>query len=97
VGEGRRTVMKKAPSTSKSANRRSSPSSTRSQHKAAIKAALESLAAVESPSPRAAALVELLRSWLKDDSGYDERTWPILKKALDEERDRVKARRLLDG
>ncbi len=89
--------MKKGPSTSKSGSRRSSPSNTRLQQKAAIKAALESLKGIESPSPKAAALVELLRSWLKDDSGYDERTWPMLKKALDEERDRVKARRLSDG
>ena len=41
--------------------------------------------------------VALLDEWLKDESGYDEETWPALKKALDEERDRVGARRLFDG
>lgn len=28
----------------------------------------------------------LLREWLADESGYDERTWPILKKAIEENR-----------
>jgi hypothetical protein len=33
-----------------------------------------------------AKLIALLDSWLKDESGYDERTWPILKKALERNR-----------
>ena len=39
-------------------------------------------------------VIELLDEWLKDESGYDEEAWPELKKALNEERDRVGARRL---
>jgi len=39
--------------------------------------------------------IELLDRWLRDDSGYDEETWPDLKAALD--RDRLSARRLFDG
>jgi hypothetical protein len=35
-------------------------------------------------SPRAKQLVAMLRGWLTDESGYDEQTWPKLKKALDE-------------
>ena len=27
-----------------------------------------------------------LRSWMEDESGYDERAWPIVKKALEENR-----------
>ena len=34
------------------------------------------------------------KSWLGNESGYDEETWPKLKKALNQERDRVGARRL---
>jgi hypothetical protein len=42
-------------------------------------------------------VTRLLKSWLADDSGYDEKTWPRLKKALDRERQRVRARELFDG
>ena len=38
--------------------------------------------------------LQLLDKWLKDESGYDEETWPWLKKAL--ERDRLSARRLFN-
>ena len=37
-------------------------------------------------------LKKLVQSWLDDESGYDEETWPWLKKALEE--DRLSARRL---
>jgi hypothetical protein len=37
----------------------------------------------------------LLDEWLADDSGYDEKTWPELKAALD--RDRLSARKFFDG
>lgn len=30
--------------------------------------------------------IRLLEEWLADESGYDEETWPELKKALDENR-----------
>lgn len=30
--------------------------------------------------------IALLHKWLADDSGYDEMAWPILQKALEEER-----------
>ncbi len=32
------------------------------------------------------AAIRLLEEWLADESGYDEETWPILKKALEEDR-----------
>ena len=47
-------------------------------------------------APKVHPAIALLEEWLKDESGYDEETWPALKKALNEERDRVGARRLFD-
>ena len=38
------------------------------------------------------AVLKLLDEWLQDESGYDEETWPELKKALD--RDRLSDRKL---
>lgn len=35
---------------------------------------------------KARKLARLLDTWLADDSGYDERTWPRLKKAIEENR-----------
>jgi len=40
------------------------------------------------------AVIALLDEWLKDESGYDEETWPELKEALD--RDRLSKRKLFD-
>ena len=37
-------------------------------------------------SQRNEALIQLVNSWLNDDSGYDERIWPALKKAIEEDR-----------
>lgn len=36
--------------------------------------------------PKSAPIAALLRRWLDDESGYDEETWPRLKKALDRQR-----------
>jgi hypothetical protein len=47
--------------------------------------------------PRAARTIALLKQWLSDDSGYDEKSWPRLKESLDRERRRLGARSLLDG
>ncbi|HEX5445458.1 MAG TPA: hypothetical protein VFW87_16650 [Pirellulales bacterium] len=48
-------------------------------------------------SPRVAPIIELFQGWLTDESGYDEETWPKLRKALERERARAGARRLFDG
>jgi len=32
------------------------------------------------------AAIQLLHEWLEDDSGYDERAWPRLKEAIEEDR-----------
>jgi len=59
-----------------------------------------SVATIEQVRPKAAKtqrLVHLLQTWLCDESGYDEVTWPQLKKALDQERTNRGARRLVDA
>ncbi len=89
--------MKKLSSLSKAPRHGPIRPRTKSERKAAIEMTLESLAAIAPETPKATRLLALLRSWLADESGYDERTWPRLKKALDEERDRVEAQRLFDG
>ena len=86
--------MKKLPKTPR---HKHSGSRLKAEQKAAIKATLNSLDQMEPATSNAAELIALLRSWLSDESGYDERTWPKLKNALDEERARVGARRLFDG
>ncbi|HEX7446807.1 MAG TPA: hypothetical protein VF306_04635 [Pirellulales bacterium] len=43
---------------------------------------------------RAAEAIALLDRWLRDESDYDEKTWPELKAALD--RDRLSERKLFD-
>ena len=32
------------------------------------------------------AVIRLLEQWMADESGYDERTWPIVKRAIEENR-----------
>jgi hypothetical protein len=46
------------------------------------------------PGQNQSAIV-LLNSWLEDESGYDEQTWPDLKSDLDKHR--LSARKLFDG
>jgi hypothetical protein len=41
-----------------------------------------------------AQLMQVLDEWIADESGYEESTWAELTKALDQERDATKARRL---
>lgn len=39
-------------------------------------------------------MIRLLDEWLADESGYDEETWPLLKEALNRERELVGAPKL---
>ncbi|MEQ8172887.1 MAG: hypothetical protein ABRQ38_28650 [Candidatus Eremiobacterota bacterium] len=32
------------------------------------------------------AAIKLLQEWANDESGYDEKTWPVVKKAIEENR-----------
>ncbi len=61
-----------------------------------IAAAIAKLDQIKPPNAKVARVIALFKSWLADESGYDEETWPMLKKALNKERDRVGARRLFD-
>jgi len=61
-----------------------------------IAAAVVELNQLKPKSAKAARAIALFKSWLEDESGYDEETWPKLKRALNRERDRVGARRLFD-
>lgn len=63
----------------------------------AISDTLAELDRLEAVSPTSKSLIRLFRDWLTDESGYDEQTWPTLKKALERERRRVGARRLFDA
>jgi hypothetical protein len=58
------------------------------------------LATIEQLKPKAAKsqrLVRMLQAWLCDESGYDEVTWPQLKKALDVERSSRGARKVFNA
>jgi acetylornithine deacetylase/succinyl-diaminopimelate desuccinylase-like protein len=59
-----------------------------------ILATLAELEQIQSNSPTAARAIALFKSWLRDESGYDEQVWPRLKKALEQERRRAGARSL---
>ena len=77
--------------------RKSSPSSrhehpgqmrsrSKKDQKDTIAAAVQRLEELKPETPQAASLIALLRSWLTDESGYDEQTWPKLKAALNQAR-----------
>jgi hypothetical protein len=62
-----------------------------------IAAVVAALNQIKAPSAKAAEAIGLFKSWLTDESGYDEKVWPRLQKALQQERGRVGARRLFDA
>lgn len=62
----------------------------------AIGEAVAALDRLEPASPKAKRIIALLRSWLTEESGYDEETWPALSRSLDRERARVGARKLFN-
>lgn len=88
--------MKKLPPSAAQAGGRPKRSRSKATQRADIAAGLERLDALKPRSADAASLIGLLRSWLADESGYDEETWPKLKRALERERRRVGARKLFD-
>ena len=52
------------------------------------------IAAAQSNKSQALALARLLRDWMEDESGYDEKAWPRLKQAM--EANRLSDRRRFD-
>lgn len=87
-------MRKNATAPTKKRRTRTSAAKTREKK---INAALTAVEQLKPPTPKAAKVISLLKNWLSDESGYDEETWPELKKSLDEERQRVGARRLFRG
>jgi hypothetical protein len=88
--------MKKTAPRTRRVDRRPPRSRSKADQRADIAAGLERLDGLRPESAQAVGLINLLRSWLADESGYDEETWPKLKKALDQQRRRVGARGLFD-
>jgi hypothetical protein len=64
---------------------------------AAIVATLNDIERLKPKTAKAARMLDLLKSWLGDKSGYDEQSWPKLKNALERQRKRVGGRKLFDG
>ncbi len=62
-----------------------------------LAAVIAELDQIKPPSAKAAKAIALFKSWLKDESGYDEEVRPRLKRALELERARVGPRRLFDA
>jgi hypothetical protein len=69
----------------------------KASREAAIADTLKTIEQIRPRTPKVAAVAALLTLWLTDDSGYDEKAWPKLKRALNRERRRVGSRRLIDG
>jgi hypothetical protein len=88
--------MKKTPPSPGHAGGRPTRTRLRVKRRLDIAAGLERLDALKPETAQAADLIGLLRSWLADELGYDEQTWPELKKSLNQERRRVGARKLFD-
>ena len=79
----------------KNSSKRSASHDTRQKHKK-VAAVLNGLPPpAPGLPPKTRKLLRLIRSWLEDESGYDEETWPQLKKAL--EQNRLSLRRPFDG
>ena len=76
-------------------------SKARSQKKpsneAQIAATLSKINQCKPATEQGARMLDLLKAWLNDTSGYDEKAWPKLKKSLERERKRVGAKKLFDG
>jgi hypothetical protein len=90
-------MMKKNGAITTKARRRRTNQKQALQGKSKIEATLAELNRLQPKSAKAAKVIGLFKSWLADESGYDEETWPRLRKALEEERQKVGARRLFDG
>ena len=93
---GRSLEMSKLTTKSKMPRRAKPPRRKKDTRQVRIAAEIDRIQQLPLENPQAAAMAKLLNSWLSDESGYDEKTWPKLKKSLDEERQRVGARRLFD-
>src|SRR4051794_5249812 len=74
--------MKKATKTSPKTNGSTRRQSKEEKKKAEIAETIARLDKLDLPDEKDRKMIELFKEWLADESGYDEETWPILKKAL---------------
>ena len=88
--------MTKLTTKSRTTRRAKPPRRKKDTRQVQIATELDRIQQLKLENPQASAMAKLLKEWLSDESGYDEKTWPKLKKALNEERQRVGARRLFD-
>ena len=88
--------MTKPTSVARRQRRRSRPNLEPQAHAQQIAQTLASIDQLHAKSPQGGRVLSLLKTWLGDDSGYDEETWPVLKNSLNRERARIGARRLFD-
>ncbi len=70
---------------------------SRGDKSSAIASTLNDPQEIKVETRKARRVVEMLESCLRDESGYDEKTWPKLKKSIERERKRVGARGLFKG
>ena len=93
-----KTALRKRPiKTPSDGNREGAALKMKLDKEQAIQAALQQLDEIKPRNTKTKKLISLLKTWLTDESGYDEEALPELKKALDIERKRIGARRLFDG
>ena len=52
----------------------------------AVKNSVPRKAALDAQKAKNQAAIRVLEGWLADDSGYDEKAWPVVKKTLEENR-----------
>ena len=71
------------PSAPNSPTRVQSGRKSRGDKSSAIASTLKDLQEIKVETRKARRVVEMLESWLRDESGYDEKTWPKLKKSLE--------------
>ena len=88
--------MAKPSSLARTQRRRSGLNSKPRSQEHQIAQAIAAMDQLDAKTPKAATVISLLRTWLGDESGYDEEAWPGLRKSLNRERARVAARSLFD-
>jgi hypothetical protein len=78
----RRFHMKKRAAQSKPSSKKRKVSRPKAEREDQIAGTLANLNQIRPTNQKTANILAMLKAWLRDDSGYDEATWPKLKKAL---------------
>jgi len=88
--------MGKTKVSPKSAAKTRSRSTSKIEKEASIAATLAEIDQLKPKTKKAAKVLALLKTWLTDESGYDEQAWPKLKLAIESQHKRVGAWKLFD-